>query len=363
LVSLGNLGKGEVLQPLKIALVAPVWLRVPPVSYGGIEQVVSLLADGLVDRGHDVTLFASGDSVTKAKVEAVYQQPQKDKIGQLLPDVFHVGSAYSKIKRGNFDIVHDHTSFTGVVCGSFLKVPVLATLHGELNSQTIPFYRFFQKAVFYNAISEAQKAGFPTLNYVATVYNAIDVNRFKYSAKKEPFLLALSRISPQKGSHLAVSIAKKSGLPLILAGKVDPGDKDYFEAKVKPQIDGKQIKFLGEVSHTEKVELLAKAKALIFPIQWSEPFGLVMVEAMASGTPVIALNNGSVPELIVHQKTGYIANSEAEMVAYVQLLDLIKAADCRRHVEENFSPAKMVEGYLNNYYDILKVSLAEPAAT
>lgn len=341
------------MRPLKIALVAPVWLRVPPVSYGGIEQIVSLLADGLVDLGHDVTLFASADSISKAKVKAVYPCPQREKIGQLLPDIFHVGSAYSYIRNHNFDLVHDHTCFSGIVLGSFLKIPVLATLHGEFNSQTIPFYTFFQRAVYFNAISEAQKAGLPTLNYVETVYNAIDVGRFKFSSQKEPFLLALSRVSPQKGTDLAIKVAKKTGLPLIIAGKVDVGDVPYFESKVKPQIDGEQIKYLGEVSQEEKLNLLAQARALIFPIQWSEPFGLVMLEAMASGTPVIALNRGSVPELVVHGKTGYIADTLEEMANYVGGLATIRPEQCRRHVEEKFAPQKMVQGYLENYYTIL----------
>ncbi len=340
---------------LKIALIAPVWIRVPPTSYGGIEIIVSLLADGLVERGHDVTLFASGDSITKAELISVYAEPQKERIGSILPDIHHVASAYDYCRQENFDIIHDHTGFSGVALGAFSATPVLATMHGEFNDETKPFYRRFKDAVYFNAISEWQRRSLPELRYVKTVHNTIDFSSYPLAAKKDGYLLSLSRISPQKGAHLAIEAAKRLKKRLILAGKVDKGaDAEYFRTRVEPYIDDRQISFLGEVSEERKRELMAGADCFVFPIQWDEPFGLVMLEAMACGTPVVAFNRGAAPEVVSPGCTGFLAGSFDEFVGMIEMAARLDPFDCRQWAESRFPIKKMVDGYIDNYFHILR---------
>lgn len=340
---------------LKIAVVSPVWLRVPPVSYGGIEIIVSLLTEGLVRRGHNVTLFASGDSITQANLFFVYKEHQRDKLGALIPDIFHSGASYSEIKaQGDFDIVHDHTAFSGVVLGSMIETPVLATMHGEFDELTRSFYSYFHQAVHYNAISEFQRKSLPGLRWVDTVYNAIDLDKYQFQATKEDYLLSIGRICEPKGTHLAVEAAKRAGMSLVIAGKIDPGkDMKYFRKYIQPFVDNERVKFLGEVSEAEKVRLMREASCFVFPIQWAEPFGLVMIEAMASGTPIVAFRNGSAEEVIADGISGYVVDSMDEMVNKVLAAKDIDPGACRRHVERNFHPDVMVEKYLENYYSIL----------
>lgn len=348
---------------LKIALIAPVWIRVPPVSYGGIEIIVALLADGLVDKGHDVTLFASGDSVTKAGLVSVYDEPQCDRIGSLLPDIYHTASAYDYCRHESFDIIHDHTGFSGVALGAFSTTPVLSTLHGEFNDSTKPFYERFKDAVYYNAISEYQKSCQPDLKYVKTVYNAIDFSKYPVLTKKRGYLLALSRISREKGAHIAIEVAKRLNKRLIIAGKVDKGaDTDYFKKMIEPHLDDHQIMFLGEVSEERKRELMAGADCFVFPIQWDEPFGLVMLEAMAAGTPVVAFNRGAAGEVIDSGRSGYVVETLDEMVTMVGRACLIDPFECRRWVESRFPVEKIISGYLDNYYHILRAEgrIAQP---
>jgi glycosyltransferase involved in cell wall biosynthesis len=341
-------------EKLKIALIAPVWIRVPPPLYGGIELVVGLLADGLVERGHEVTLFASGDSVTKARLISVFDRPQQDSIGQLLPEVHHVGAAYDFCRDEAFDIVHDHT-LTGTVLGAYARAPVLVTLHGAFTELTKPFYRRFKDSVYYNAISDYQRSRLPELNYVDTVYNTVDLEAIKLNSDKRGYLLSLSRISAQKGTHLAIEAAKRLNRPLIIAGKIATDiDMAYFKSQVEPEIDGEQIKFLGEVSESEKRALMAGASCFLFPIQWAEPFGLVMLEAMAAGTPVVAFDHGSVREVIDHGRSGFIAKNLDEMVEMTERATHIDPRDCRLHAEEHFPVARMLDGYLRNYYRILR---------
>jgi glycosyltransferase involved in cell wall biosynthesis len=339
---------------LKIALIAPVWIRVPPELYGGIELVVGLLADGLAQRGHQVTLFASGDSITKARLISVFDRPQGHLIGQLLPEIYHVGAAYEFCRAEEFDIVHDHT-LTGAVLGAYSRAPVLVTLHGAFTELSKPFYLQFKDSVYYNAISDYQRSRLPELNYVDTVYNTVDFDAIKLGTDKGGYLLSLSRVSSQKGTHLAVEAAKRLGRPLIIAGKIATDtDMAYFESQVEPQVDGRQIRFLGEVSEGEKRALMAGAACFLFPIQWAEPFGLVMLEAMAAGTPVVAFDHGSVREVIDHGRSGFIANNMDEFVEMTARAADIDPRDCRRHAERHFPVARMLDGYLRNYYRILR---------
>lgn len=342
-------------EKLKIAIIAPVWIRVPPESYGGIEVIVSLLTDGLVDRGHNVTLFASGDSVTKAELVSVYEKSQKDKMGRVLPDVLHGASAYEYCRRGGFDIIHDHTNYSGVAFGLWSQTPVLSTLHGEFNDLTKPFYDKFKDAVYFNAISEYQKRCMPGLKYVETVHNAIDFSSYKVQTRKNGYLLALSRLCPEKGAHLAIQAAKKLNRRLIIAGKIDRGkDETYFEKMIEPYIDDEQICFLGEISEERKRELMAGADCFVFPIQWDEPFGLVMLEAGAAGTPVVAFNRGAVAEVISQGRSGFIVETLDEMVGRIDDAVRLNPLDCRQWVESQFPVAKMVDAYVDNYRRILR---------
>ena len=339
---------------LRIAIIAPIWVRVPPMLYGGIELIVGLLADGLVDRGHDVTLFATADAQTKAKVEAVFDHPHPDKLGKTAPEIFHVGAAYEKIRAGGYDIVHDHT-FSAPVFGPTVSTPVLATLHGAFSDITSPYYRRFRDTVYYNAVSENQRAALPELRYVSTVYNTIDFAAYSVEPRKQDYLLCLGRLSPGKGAHLAIEAAKRLRLPLVLAGKIDPGqDERYFREAVEPHIDGRLVTFLGEVNAERKCRLMAEARAFLFPIQWPEPFGLVMLEAMAAGTPVVAFDRGAAPEVIMPGVSGFIArdlNDRTELIGRVHQLDPYRIREC---AENTFPCGRMVDGYVNNYLHIAR---------
>jgi len=335
-------------------MIAPIWLRVPPASYGGIELIIGLLTDGLVERGHDVTLFATANAGTKAKIRSVFDSPRTASIGKLVPDIIHTSAAYKEIDDADFDIVHDHT-FSAPVMGAGLRTPVLATIHGEMSELTAPFYRRFKDSVYFNAISDSQRRSVPELRYVDTVYNTIDFTPVRVEPEKRGYLLTLSRISPEKGAHIAIEIAARLGRTLILAGKVDPGkDERYFRTMIEPLIDGEQIIFRGEVGDDEKRRLMAEASCFIFPIQWAEPFGLVLLEAMAAGTPVVAFDRGAASELIKPGVSGYIAKDINDMMSLVKQVDTIDAYRCRAYAEAAFPIEKMIDGYVDNYYNILR---------
>lgn len=346
--------KGE--KRMKILLIAPPWISVPPNGYGGVEWVVALIADELAKRGKDVVLFATGDSSTNAQLRYVFPEAQTSKLGKLgmtIYDSMQVSGAFEIADE--FDIVHDHSGFLAVAFKHRIKTPMLHTLHGSFNDSTSQFYAHFKDACFYNAISEYQRNCLPILNYMDTVYNAIDVKNFPFSEEKEDYLIMVSRVSPSKGTHLAIEVAKKLGEKLVLVGKIDPEAIEYYDAMIKPHIDGKQIVFTGEVDEKEKRDLLKRAKCFIFPIQWPEPFGLVMAEAMACGTPVVALRNGASPEVIGSGGLGFVVDTLDEMIASVKKASSIDSKACRQHVLDNFSPEKMTDKYEQNYRKILEL--------
>lgn len=331
---------------MKIAINAPVWLKVPPDGYGGIEMITGILADELTRMGHDVTLFASGDSETCAKLKYIYEKPQGWRMHNCIPELLHSCQAFLEAK--NFDIIHDHT-YCGPPLAYFVETPVLCTLHGDFNEDSKRYYSTFNKAGYFNSISHFQVKEMPQINYVGNVYNTIDINKYIYNEKKEDFLLFVSRISPQKGTHIAIKAALDTNNKLIIAGKIDPGeDLRYFKDSIEPLIDDKNIIYMGEISLKKKLELMSKAKAFLFPIQWAEPFGLVMIEALASGTPVIAMNNGSVPE-VLNEKVGFVANDYDSFVSSISKVNTIDPKNCRKHVAKNFSPEKMTADYMEIY--------------
>ena len=349
---------------MKIAQIAPVWERVPPRKYGGIEVVVHHLTEELVRRGHDVTLFATGDSVTKARLISYYDtSPDRIHLAQYnpMPDFIHIGKAFKNAEQ--FDIIHNHAGWLGTVLGSLINKPVLDTLHGSFSENSMLFYEAYKDAVFYNSISFGQRILGPELNYVGNIYNAIDTDSYHFSREKGDYFIHLNRICPDKGTDIAVNVALKAGVKLILAGKLDPGkDTLYYKEKIAPKLDGRQIIYRGEVSEEEKRTLLRNAKGFIFPLQWPEPFGLVMAEAMACGTPVIAFPYGSVPEIVEDGKTGFVVNSFEQMVEAVNNIERIDPFDCRKRAVEKFSISKMVDEYEKLYKKIIQLKADKQVA-
>lgn len=346
---------------MRIAQIAPLWERVPPPAYGGTELVVGLLTDELVRKGHDVTLFASGDSVTLAKLQSVHDKALRldSRIKEYgIYEMLNLSSVYEQADQ--FDIIHSHVGCAALPYCNLVKTPTVHTLHGIFTPDNEKLFIHAKKQPFVS-ISDAQRDPRLNLNCVGTVYNGIDPNRYTYHPQPDnpPYLAFLGRMSSEKGPHLAIEIAKRTGLPLKMAGKVDPVDQEFFATQVKPHIDGKQIQYLGEATHQDKSPLLGGAIATLFPITWREPFGLVMVESMVVGTPVIAMNLGSVPEVMSHGKSGYICNSVDECVAAVERISELNRQDCRDHVLENFSAKRMADGYEAVYRQILAEKYAQ----
>lgn len=329
---------------MRIAEIAPPWFSVPPAGYGGIEWVVALLADGLADLGHDVTLFASGGSVTKAKLHTVFDDPPGGpNIGKVYYDVVHALAAYQC--RDEFDVIHDHSGIIGPCIGAHVEQPVVHTLHGPFTDEAKRIYRLLSPPLHVVAISEAQRAGCPELDYAATVYNGIDLARYPFRDTKEDYLLFLGRINREKGPEVAVEVAARAGMKLVMAVKMaEDQEKEYWRTVVEPRLTGSE-EIIGEITVEEKADLLGRARAVLFSIQWPEPFGLVMTEAMACGTPVISFAYGAAPEVIADRRTGFLVGTVDEMVAAAGRVSEIDPAACRAHVAERFSAEVMVAGY------------------
>jgi len=341
---------------MRIAQIAPLWERVPPPAYGGIELVVGLLTDELVRRGHEVTLFASGDSISLAKLVSVHPRalrldPNVKEYG--IYEMLQMGSVYEQAEE--FDIIHSHMGCAALPYANLVKTPTVHTLHGIFTRDNEKMFQYAKNQP-YISISDAQRETRLGLNYVATAYNGIDVSSYEFYAKPNdpPYLAFLGRISPEKGTHLAIAIAKQAGWHLKIAGKVDVVDVEYYEREIKPFIDGKQIEYLGEADHVQKNALMGGAVATLFPITWREPFGLVMVESMAAGTPVIAMKLGSTVEIIDHGQTGFLCENTGEFVTAIDKVTDLDRYACRRYVENHFSLQKMTDSYEEVYRQILQ---------
>ena len=335
---------------MRIAQVAPVWFPVPPIGYGGIELVVSLLADGLAERGHDVTLFASGGSTTPARlVTPMPEPPDPALLGNPWFDAHHAITAY--LQADEFDLIHDHSGVTGPALGALLhgRPPVVHTLHGPWNEPTRLFYGGIDDRIHLVAISEAQRALAPEMNYAGMVHNGINVDSYPFVEEKEPFLVFIGRSNPEKGLTWAIEVARRAQKPLVMVVKrSEPSEVAYWDEFVAPLLTD-DVEVHEDVSHAVKVDLLGRAEAMIFPIQWPEPFGLVMTEAMACGTPVISCPGGAAVELIDDGVTGFLRSSLEELAEVALLTGQCAPADCRRRVEERFSAASMVSGYERVY--------------
>jgi len=338
------------VEPLRIAVISPVWFPVPPTGYGGIEWIVWLLADGLVDAGHDVTLFASGDSRTKARLDAVFATAPSERIGQTLPEIRHCLHCYAR--ADDFDVINDHSGLPAAALGGVVETPVIHTVHGPLDGEGGKIYEQIARVsphVGLISVSLSQRAPRPDLPWAANCPNALDFSLYPCKPHRGEYLLFLGRMSPDKGCHRAIDVAVTAGLPLKIAGKKrEPAEQAYFDEYVRPHLSDR-IEYLGEVTHGEKVELLQDARATLFPIEWEEPFGLVMIESMACGTPVIATRHGAVPEVIAHGRSGVIVDDYRIMPAALEEADRLDPLELRRYAEERFAPERMVGDYLTAY--------------
>lgn len=351
---------------MKILQIAPLWETVPPPAYGGTEAVVHTLVEELVRLGHEVTLCASGDSQTSARLQACYPRSLRTAEGLTAKPVYSWQHAALSLKDAReYDIVHNHAGEEVMAISHLLPdMPMLTTLHCLITADTQFVWDRYEG--HYNTISHSQRATMPEVasgTFAGVVYNAIDVASFPFQQEKDDYLLFLSRISPEKGPHLAVEVARRCGRKLIMAGKVDDYDRDFFVKTVAPLIDGDRVVFLGEADAKLKRELYRNASCVLMPITWEEPFGLVMAEAPACGTPVIAFDRGAAAEIVQDGVTGFLVNSVDEMAAAVGRLDEIEPRACRRHIERHFDAPVMAEGYLRVYQSILDGSPARPVAT
>ncbi|MBV9159654.1 MAG: glycosyltransferase family 4 protein [Candidatus Kaiserbacteria bacterium] len=334
------------MRPLRIAQLAPIVERVPPKMYGGTERVVHALTDELVRRGHEVTLFATGDSQTSARLSSVYPRglregKVRDLYGSNEYTLLHLGEAYSRQKE--FDIIHDHLAPLSLPAANLAETPVVMTMHGAFNTVNKRLFQAMRKPHIVS-ISKAQVHGFGDLNHIGTVYHGLPLEGSPFHETAEEYLLFVARISMQKGTHIAIQVAQELDMPLILAGKVDAQDRPYFKEYVEPHLSEK-IRLIGEVGDEERNELMSRARCFLHPVTWREPFGLAIIEAMACGCPVVAINLGSIPELIIDGTTGFVVSDTEEMIEAVERIGEISRAACRTHVLSRFSVAQMADGY------------------
>jgi len=340
---------------MRIAQVSPLFERVPPVLYGGTERVVYYLTEELVRRGHDVTLFASGDSQTSARLISPCPRAIRLDGNVFDPGVYHMlelGMVLDMIKE--FDIVHFHLDYFHFPLTRFVSTPIVTTLHGRLDLPELqPLYNYYPE-VNLISVSNSQRELVPDAHWVGTVYHGYPPELLPFHSKSEGYLAFLGRISPEKRPDLAIEVAKRAGIPLKIAAKVDPIDRTYFENQIKPMLNHPLIEYVGEISDSEKGEFLGRAKALLFPIDWPEPFGLVMIEALACGTPVVARPCGSVPEIVKDGRTGFLEWNIDALVDAVKKVDEIDRRVCRMDMERRFSVKRMADQYLNIYWTLIK---------
>ncbi len=346
---------------MHVALIAPLYERVPPEMYGGTERVVSWLAEELVRRGHDVTLFASGDSITSARLiagapESLRRRLKRDLLA-MLGAPLHLAMLNQVFEQAQeFDIIHSHVDHWALPFRSLTTTPLVTTLHGRLDVPGLDhiFARYLEAPLV--SISHSQRCPFAQLdvNWTATVYNGVDCDQLTFNPEPGTYLVFLGRLAEEKRPDRAIEIAKQVGMPLKIAAKVDPYDQAYFQTRIAPLLDHPLIEYLGEVDDEGKDKLLHGAYAMLFPIDWPEPFGLTMVESMASGTPVIAMRHGSVPEVLVDGVTGFICASVEEMVAAVPHVVELDRRACRARAETKFSAAVMADGYERVYQRLLE---------
>lgn len=339
---------------MKIAQIAPLYESVPPKLYGGTERIVHYLTEELVKRGNEVTLFASGDSITKGRLVANVDTSLRLNERCVDPLAHHIVQMEEVIERVNeFEVLHFHTDYLHFPFSSQISVPCITTLHGRLDLSDLQnvYKKFpFQKVV---SISDYQRLPLPKANFIATVYHGLPQELHHAGKGDGGYLAFLGRISPEKGIDKAIEIAIASKTPLKIAAKVDKVDQQYFERRIQPLLDHPLIEFIGEINEVQKTSFLGKAKAVLFPINWAEPFGLVMIEAMACGTPVIAFKNGSVPEVIDEGKSGFIVNTVEEAIEAVAKVPKLSRSVVREVFEKRFTAWRMAEDYIRLYTSLI----------
>ncbi|HEU4389546.1 MAG TPA: glycosyltransferase family 4 protein [Blastocatellia bacterium] len=335
---------------MHIGMLAPISWRVPPRHYGPWERVVSLLTEGLVDRGIDVTLFATADSITRASLAAVCPRPYSEDPG-LDPKVWeclHISEVFERASE--FDLIHNHFDFLPLSYSGLVATPVVTTIHGFSSERILPVFEKYNGQAYYVAISNADRSS--RLDYIATVYHGIPIDEFTLREEPGDYLLFFGRVHPDKGAAEAIDVARCTGMRLIIAGVIH--DQQYFDLEVAPHLDGDRIRYIGSVGPEQRDQILGGAFALLHIINFEEPFGLSMVEAMACGTPVIARGRGSVPELIRNGVTGFIVDTVEEAVEAVKAAGSLDRRQARQHVVENFSSDRMVDGYVRVYEEVLR---------
>ncbi|HVF53358.1 MAG TPA: glycosyltransferase family 4 protein [Actinomycetota bacterium] len=333
---------------MRIGMVAPPWFEVPPKGYGGIEWLCHWLTEGLVKRGHEVVLIGSGNNNTSARFLQTFAEPPTERLGESLPEVLHSALVASFLDDLALDVVHDH-SFAGPLSARGRNTPTIVTAHGPVDGEVAHYYAALGRTINLVAISDAQQRQAPQLPWTTTIHNGVPIAEYPFSEDKDDYLLFLGRMSPEKGAHLAIQAARDADLPLVIAGKCnEPLEKAYFETQIKPLL-GPDIDWIGAAETKRKKELLVKARCLVFPIMWEEPFGIVMVEAMACGTPVVALRGGSVAEIVEDGVTGFICDHASDLPEAIKRSSLIEPAACRARALRLFDTSKMVESYERLY--------------
>lgn len=341
---------------MRIAQVAPMFEAVPPTHYGGTERVVSYLTEELVRRGHDVTLFASGESKTAARLVPTTERSLRQRFTleelQTVAIPLHLAMLGEVFAHAHeFDVLHCHFDYWPFPFAKLVNAPIVTTLHGRLDLSCLPpILQKFPKTPLVS-ISRSQRKPLKAIrpNWIGNVYNAVPVEEFPFSAKHGKYLLFVGRIAPEKRVDWAIEIAKRSDMPLKIAAKVDPYDQEYFEREIRHLLDHPLVEFLGEVDEQQKRELMVGAYALVFPIDWPEPFGMVMIESLACGTPVLAMNRGSVPEILRNGITAWVGETVDELVAAVPRIRKLDRSLCRQDAEARFSVAAMADGYEQVY--------------
>jgi glycosyltransferase involved in cell wall biosynthesis len=335
---------------MKIAILSPIAWRTPPIKYGPWEQVTSNITEGLVEKGIDVTLFATGDSSTKGKLEYISETAyaENEDIEPKVWECLHISNLMEQADK--FDLIHNNFDFLPLSYSQLIKTPMVTTIHGFSSPKIIPVFKKYNKNNFYVSISNSDRS--PELDYVATVYNGINTSGFTFNPISKDYLLFFGRIHPEKGTYESIRIAKKAGRKLIISGLIQ--DEEYFINKVKPFVNDNSVEYVGNSGAKERNKLLGEAFALLHPISFNEPFGLSVAESMLCGTPVIAFNKGSMPELINDTRTGFLVNTIDEAVAAVNCIESIDREYCREWATSKFTQEKMIEGYLDVYREILK---------
>ena len=339
------------LRTFRVAMLAPPWIPVPAPGYGGIEEVVRVVTRGLVARGHDVTLFAAPGSSSAADVVPLLDEAHPEHIEHSLVEASHVAAAFDAIDAARlggepFDLVHDHCPAVTLAMADRLHEPIVHTLHGPFDDERAELYQLHGHKAMLVAISQAQRAEAPDgVKVDRVIPNPIDLDEWPFSAEKDEPLLFMGRMDPDKGPHRAIAAAKAAGSPLVLAGPVQDDHRDYFADQVEPLLDGERIRYVGTVAGAQRESLFARSKGLLMPIEWPEPFGLVMVEALASGTPVIAFDRGSASEIVTDGVTGFLVTNTEDMATAIGRLDQIDPHACRASIEANFALPRVLKSY------------------